>query len=130
MAQDIHKGIKSVVLTADVAALKEELEGVLKSGLLLEDNPLARPTPPPAIHKEKTILRNVIAKLQRMIDERITVVSLDEYSTVAADITGAEEVGIAIRQDGKVIWVNTEKGLALRICQIKGSVTIDDARQS
>ena len=35
------------------------------------------------------------------------------------DITGAEVVQISIRKDKKVIWVNTENGCVLRICQIK-----------
>ena len=44
------------------------------------------------------------------------------------DITGAGEVEIVIRDDGKVIWVNTERGCVLRICQIK-HLTLDDGRK-
>ena len=43
------------------------------------------------------------------------------------DITGAEIVQIQIRADGAVIWVHTEKGTILRICQIK-KLELDDAR--
>lgn len=41
------------------------------------------------------------------------------------DITGAEIVQIQIRNDGKVIWVNTENGCVLRICQIKKLEIVD-----
>ena len=41
------------------------------------------------------------------------------------DITGAEEVELQIRDDGQVIWVNTENGCVLRICQIKHLSIVD-----
>jgi len=44
------------------------------------------------------------------------------------DITGAELVEIVIRDDGKVIWVNTEEGCILRICQIE-NVRLYDKRE-
>lgn len=44
------------------------------------------------------------------------------------DITGAAIVEIRIRQDGKVIWINTEDGCQLRICQITGPVEVQDER--
>lgn len=55
---------------------------------------------------------------------------LEEYKSLGnlKDITGAEEVEVAIREDGKVIWVNTEKGCALRICRIK-NLKLDDSRK-
>lgn len=37
----------------------------------------------------------------------------------ALDITGAECVEVSVRRDEKVLWVNTENGCVLRICQIK-----------
>ena len=43
------------------------------------------------------------------------------------DITGAEVVEVSIRDDGKVIWINTEKGCVLRICRI-GKLILDDRR--
>ena len=43
------------------------------------------------------------------------------------DITGSEIVEVAIRDDSKVLWVNSEKGCVLRICQIKQFV-LDDRR--
>ncbi len=45
------------------------------------------------------------------------------------DITGADDVEISIRDDGKVIWVNTALGCKLRICSIRGRVNISDARK-
>lgn len=44
------------------------------------------------------------------------------------DITGTDIVEISIREDGKVVWVNTEDGCQLRICRIKGKIEIDDRR--
>jgi len=43
------------------------------------------------------------------------------------DITGANIVEIKIRKDSKVIWVNTQDGCVLRICQIK-KLIVDDER--
>jgi len=45
------------------------------------------------------------------------------------DITGAELLEIVIRRDGKVIWLNDAKGCLVRICRIKGHITIRDDRQ-
>lgn len=42
------------------------------------------------------------------------------------DITGAEYVQVAIRDDGKVLWVNTEQGCVLRICQVKNIEIVDE----
>lgn len=44
------------------------------------------------------------------------------------DITGSDVVEISIREDGKVIWINTELGCLLRICQIK-RLDVKDGRQ-
>jgi hypothetical protein len=43
------------------------------------------------------------------------------------DVTGAEVVEVVIREDGKVVWVNTEKGCILRVCRI-GKFILDDRR--
>jgi hypothetical protein len=43
------------------------------------------------------------------------------------DITVAEIVELVIREDGKVVWVNTEKGCILRICRI-GRIMLYDRR--
>jgi hypothetical protein len=40
-------------------------------------------------------------------------------SKAMLDITGAECVEVSMRRDEKVLWVNTENGCILRICQIK-----------
>jgi hypothetical protein len=34
------------------------------------------------------------------------------------DITAPKIVEVTVRDDGKVLWVNTEEGCVLRICQI------------
>ncbi len=48
---------------------------------------------------------------------------------VSLDLTGAEIVHIEIRDDGSVIWINTEHGCKLRICQIKKLAVIDGRRE-
>lgn len=45
------------------------------------------------------------------------------------DLTGLSIVQITIREDGTVIWVNTEKGCVLRICGIDSLEIIDDRRK-
>jgi hypothetical protein len=45
------------------------------------------------------------------------------------DITGATTVQVVIREDGNVLWVNTEQGCVLRICRITGEVLLDDRRE-
>jgi hypothetical protein len=45
------------------------------------------------------------------------------------DITGAELVVILIRQDGKVLWINDTRGCIVRICRIKGKISIQDKRK-
>lgn len=46
----------------------------------------------------------------------------------ALDQTGAEDVEIMIRHDGRVVWINEGGICRLRICQIKGRIFIDDQR--
>jgi hypothetical protein len=41
---------------------------------------------------------------------------------VGIDITAPKLVQVVIRADGKVLWVNTEQGCVLRICQIPGLI--------
>ena len=43
------------------------------------------------------------------------------------DITAPVAVQVVIRDDGKVLWVNTENGCVLRVCQIT-KLTIEDNR--
>jgi hypothetical protein len=43
------------------------------------------------------------------------------------DITGIDSVEVLIRHDGKVLWINGPD-LRLRICSIRGPVTIKDER--
>ena len=40
------------------------------------------------------------------------------------DITGAEWVEVQISGDGTVLWVHTDKGTTLRICQIQRGVKV------
>jgi hypothetical protein len=42
------------------------------------------------------------------------------------DITGPFTVQIQIRGDGKVVWVNTENGCVLRLCNIQLLEIIDE----
>lgn len=42
------------------------------------------------------------------------------------DITGAKFVQVSIRDDGKVLWINTENGCVCRICRIENLVIVDD----
>ena len=46
---------------------------------------------------------------------------------ILEDITAPECVEVVIRSDGKVVWVNTEKGCQFQACQI-GRLIIDDRR--
>jgi len=39
----------------------------------------------------------------------------------------AEGVEVSIREDGRVLWVNTEEGCVLRISKIK-QIVVEDAR--
>lgn len=41
------------------------------------------------------------------------------------DITGATDVSIQIRADGKVLWVNVDGICALRVCRIDRIVVLD-----
>jgi hypothetical protein len=50
------------------------------------------------------------------------------YKDSALDITGADGVQVQIKDDGKVLWVNTENGCVLRICQIK-YIEVNDERE-
>jgi hypothetical protein len=67
--------------------------------------------------------------LKKLVRQR-KMKSLFSYANQSLDITGAEDVEISIRNDGKVIWVNTVDGCVLRICQISGRVIVDDKRIS
>ena len=50
---------------------------------------------------------------------------------IAEDINDVQrkEVVVRIRNDGKVLWVNTEKGCILRICNIE-KLILDDMRRN
>lgn len=48
-----------------------------------------------------------------------------EKVPMCKDITGSDIVMAEIRADGKVLWVNSEKGCVLRICQIKKFILED-----
>jgi hypothetical protein len=56
----------------------------------------------------------------------VSVVARDGF----LDITGAARVRLHISGDGSVIWVHTESGLNLRICQIRGEIEIEDRRDA
>lgn len=44
------------------------------------------------------------------------------------DLTGAHNVEVRIRADGKVMWINIDDVCRLRICQIDGAVIVHDER--
>ena len=44
------------------------------------------------------------------------------------DITGAKEVEVMVKEDGKVLWVNADGLCLLRICRI-GRITVEDKRR-
>lgn len=46
----------------------------------------------------------------------------------ATDVTGARDVEIQIRSDGKVIWINEGSRCLLRVCCIAGQIKIEDMR--
>ena len=56
--------------------------------------------------------------------------SPEEILDKQINITGPDIVEIAIREDGKVIWINVDGVCACRICQIKELVYVDDRRQA
>jgi hypothetical protein len=50
------------------------------------------------------------------------------YQDECLDISGAADIEIKIRSDGKVIWINTPF-CVLRICEIKGNILVEDERK-
>jgi len=60
--------------------------------------------------------------------EETCIHELETMTEHLKDMHGKELVDIAIREDGKVIWVNTEKGCVLRICKIQ-HLNLDDRRK-
>lgn len=53
------------------------------------------------------------------------VVRWENEEQMMLDLT-LENVEVTIRADGRVIWVNTEKGCVLRICGIKHFELVDE----
>jgi hypothetical protein len=45
------------------------------------------------------------------------------------DLEDAEEVEILIREDGKTLWINGSGRCLVRLCRIKGMVTVTDKRR-
>lgn len=48
-----------------------------------------------------------------------------ELNKKMLDITGADEVEILIRNDGKVIWININSVCVFRACKIKNLILND-----
>ena len=44
------------------------------------------------------------------------------------DVTGADDIKIEVRSDGKVLWVNMPS-CVFRVCCIRGSIEIVDRRE-
>ena len=71
-------------------------------------------------------IKNYIIKLQSDINyANIKIMNLVGRGKTMSDIT-SEGVEVSIREDGKVLWVNTEEGCVLRISNIKDLI-IEDA---
>lgn len=51
-----------------------------------------------------------------------------EPQNAATDIHGARFLQIRVRADSRVIWITSERGTLLRVCNIEGPVTIQDDR--
>jgi hypothetical protein len=51
-----------------------------------------------------------------------------EEPPAAVDITAPDCVEIRIKDDGKVVWINTENGCQFRACQIKHLEVIDERK--
>jgi hypothetical protein len=45
------------------------------------------------------------------------------------DLTDFDTVEILIRRDGKVVWINTERGCLFRVCRIR-TLYVTDERNS
>lgn len=64
-------------------------------------------------------------------DEDFVIAAVDRHELRGRDgwidITGADDVEIMIKDDGRVLWVNAP-GLRVRICGIRGQVLITDNR--
>ena len=50
-------------------------------------------------------------------------------TTKFVDITGAKDIEITIRADGKVVWINTIDRCIVRICRISETIIIVDNRE-
>lgn len=77
----------------------------------------------------KMLLEDCDDHTERLLEIVNTICSRNSYikSEGALDITGAEGVQVQIKADGKVLWINTENGCVLRVCQIK-NIEINDER--
>lgn len=53
---------------------------------------------------------------------------LKKEENAALDLTAPECVEIRIKNDGKVVWVNTENGCQFRACQIKHLELVDERK--
>ena len=45
------------------------------------------------------------------------------------EVTGVQAVEVMVRSDGKVLWVNTQEGCILRICQMEKLTIVDQRRE-
>ena len=51
-----------------------------------------------------------------------------EGEHVDITMTDTLELEVSIRDDGKVLWINTQHGCLVRICSIKGKINVIDSR--
>lgn len=51
-----------------------------------------------------------------------------EGEHVDITMTDTLQLEVSIRNDGKVLWINTQHGCLVRVCGIKGGIQVIDGR--
>jgi hypothetical protein len=86
-------------------------------------------------------MAGILEQLRKWLDEHVAPIHQFEVLVEALkarnialigtmlDVTKCEVLEIAVRNDGKVVWVNTEKGCIFRACQIS-KLILDDRRDT
>ena len=73
--------------------------------------------------EERDFLRQRVETLEKA-ETLFRIGVVDDYMK---DVTSASVLDIVIKADGKVVWINTEKGCQFRACRI-GHLTVHDER--
>lgn len=82
-----------------------------------------------ALRKTAADLLDLADRVQNMGDFVEALVDDQAYigATGSIDITGADDVQVVIRNDGRVLWINAPD-CRVRICCIRGAIEIVDCR--